>query len=126
MIDVERLTKHTGTMLSFPLSLHAWNTSSFNTMLIAEICALDVDALPLQQGLSQSSYASSDKLSVSILSKECNDDFIFVRTGLFYTGTVAGCNCADDPTPVDEINEYCEALLSINRQSGETTISLVS
>jgi len=113
-------------MFKLTLSLHAWNTAAFNEVLIKEICSLGADELPLQQGLSQSSYANSDNLSVSVLNTENNDEFIFAKTGLFYTGTIAGCNCTDDPTPVDEINEYCEVMFSIDRQTGEATVALVS
>jgi len=29
-----------------------------------------------------------------------------INIGVFYHSLIAGCNCADDPTPVDKINEY--------------------
>jgi len=113
-------------MFKLTMSLRAWNTDAFNAVLKKEIGTLGVNVLPLQQGLSHSSHANDDNLSITVLNIEHNDAFIFAKTGLFYTGIIAGCNCADDPTPVDEINEYCEALFCINKQTGETTVSLIT
>lgn len=112
-------------MITLPTSLQAWNTDSFNTILKEEISTLDKNLLPLQQGLKHSSIANGETLTATILSTEDNNDCIIVKAGLFYTGIVAGCNCADDPTPVDEINEYCEVLFSINKQTAEASITLI-
>jgi hypothetical protein len=113
-------------MFKLSLSLQAWNTEAFNAVLKEEICSLDADTLPLQQGLSSSSYANGNNLSITILKVENENNNIFVKAGLFYTGIIAGCNCADDPTPVDENNEYCEVLFCINKNTAETTVSLIS
>ncbi len=113
-------------MFKLSLSLQAWDTEAFNAVLKEEICSLDADTLPLQQGLSSSSYANSNNLSITILKVENENNNIFVKAGLFYTGIIAGCNCADDPTPVDENNEYCEVLFCINKNTAETTVSLIS
>ena len=113
-------------MIYLSLSLQAWNTSAFNAVLKKEICSLDASVLPLQQGLSSSSYANAENLLVTILKVENNCEYIFVKAGLFYTGIIAGCNCADDPSPVDENNEYCEVLFSINKTTAEATVSLIS
>lgn len=112
-------------MTYLTLSLEAWNTSAFNNVFITEICSLNEAALPLQQGLSNSSYAKADKLSATILNIDQSERNIIVKAGLFYTGVIAGCNCADDPTPENEINEYCEAIFRINKETAETTVSLV-
>ena len=52
--------------------------------------------------------------------------FIRVKAGLAYNGIIAGCSCSDDPTPIDETNEYCEVLFSINKETAETTVELFS
>ena len=113
-------------MLYLNLSLQAWNTPAFNDVLLKEICSLDAATLPLQQGLSSSSYATADKLSAMILNIDNDDCEIIVKAGLFYTGVIAGCSCADDPTPVEENNEYCEVLFRINKRTAETNVSLIS
>ena len=113
-------------MLKLTSSLKAWNTNDFNNVLKKEICSLDANTLPLQQGLSNSNYANADNLSTTILKVENDDNNLYVKAGLFYTGIIAGCNCADDPTPVNENNEYCEVLFCINKKTAETTVSLIS
>jgi len=112
-------------MFSLPESLNAWHSAAFNQTLKNELCALNPDLLPLQAGLQHSSYAIADNLSVIILNAKESTNNLHIKTGLFYSGVIAGCNCADDPTPVDEITEYCEVMLSINKQTAEAMICLV-
>ena len=112
-------------MFFLPLSLKAFTTASFNDVLKQEVCALDASLLPLQQGLQNSSYAISDKLAVTVLDVKQDDTNITVKAGLLYNGIIAGCSCSDDPTPTDETNEYCDVLFCINRQTAETTVTLV-
>ncbi len=106
-------------------SLRAWHTDVFTTILKKELCSINSNLLPLQQGLTQSSYAVGENLSVTILNVESDKDYILVKAGLFYTGVISGCSCADDPTPTDEINEYCDVLLRINKKTAETTATLI-
>jgi len=113
-------------MFKLNLSLLAWDTDTFNTTFIEEVSALDESTLPLQQGLSYSSYANSDNLTATVLNKNSDDNFLFIKAGLFYTGVIAGCNCADDPTPVDENNEYCEVVFTIDKKTAVSSVSLIS
>jgi hypothetical protein len=106
-------------------SLLAWNTDTFNNILKKELCSINSDLLPLQQGLTQSSYAIGKNLSATILKVESDNNYIMVKAGLFYTGIISGCSCADDPTPIDEINEHCDVLLRINKKTAETTVTLI-
>jgi hypothetical protein len=48
---------------------------------------------------------------------------IHVTAGIFYKGIMAGCSCADDPTPVGENPEYCEVRIDIDRVTAETTVT---
>lgn len=111
-------------MIKLPLSLLAWNSDTFKAVIKQELCSIDARLLPLQKGLRYSSMANTASLSISVLTAEDDDQHILVKAGLFYTGIIAGCNCADDPTPVDENNEYCEVLLRINKLTAETTVTL--
>ena len=116
-------------MLILERSLKAWNTPDFNDVFKHEVSKLDERSLPLQAGLSYSSIAISDNLSATVLeSREvCNDgnDYIYVKAGLFYEGMIAGCNCSDDPSPIDKTTEYCEAIFHIDMQTAQTTVSLL-
>jgi len=111
-------------MIRLPDSLNAWGMPGFRDVLKQEIEQLDAEQLPLQQGLSRSSYVTERPFQAMLLGIDEAAGSIHVRAGIFYTGVIAGCSCADDPTPVDELNEYCEVLLVIDRQTAEATVSL--
>ena len=111
--------------LKLPALLDAWNTDSFRSVLKAELEVLGEDRLPLQQGLSQSSRVSDSGYKVMPISEQDEGDTIKARVGVMYQGIIAGCSCADDPTPVDEINEYCELLVTIDRESATTIFTLI-
>lgn len=113
-------------MIRLSKALNAWQTPVFKAVLKEEIEHLDAALLPLQQGLAQSSHVSSDKPDVMIISVADEPDCLRVKAGLFYTGIIAGCSCADDPTPIDEINEYCEVRFDIDKKTAETTVMLLS
>jgi len=51
---------------------------------------------------------------------------IRVKAGIFYTGVIAGCSCADDPTPIDEQNEYCVVQFDIDRTTADATVTLLA
>ncbi len=106
-------------------SLDAWGTTAFETTLKHELEQMDVSLLPLQQALTQSSYTSGEKRSVRLIRVTDDVDAIHVKTGIFYTGIIPGCSCADDPTPMSEINEYCEVQFDIDKKSAETAIILL-
>ncbi|MCR4299508.1 MAG: hypothetical protein NUV75_12310 [Gallionella sp.] len=107
-------------------SLRAWGTPEFESILKKEIEQIDAGQLPLQQGLSTSSYALGNKLTAMFLSISDEGGFIRVKAGIFYNGIIAGCSCADDPTPADENNEYCEVQLDIDKTTANTTVALLS
>ena len=82
--------------------------------------------LPLQEGLAVGSHVTDRPVQVMILSTGEEGNSIRVKAGIFYTGTIAGCSCADDPTPIAEQNEYCVVEFFIDKQSGVTTVVLVA
>ncbi len=112
-------------MIHLPHSLSAWGTPEFREILTLEIEKLDAGLLPLQQGLATSSYVAEGKFSVMVIGVTDDPGFIRVKLGIFYAGIIGGCSCADDPTPVNEQNEYCEVLLAISKQTAETGVLLI-
>ena len=54
-----------------------------------------------------------------VLQSSASAHSIDLKVGIFYTGIIAGCSCADDPSPMDTQNEYCEILLTLDRQTGQ-------
>jgi hypothetical protein len=114
-IEMIRLTK----------ALNAWGTPEFEGALKQEIEQMDAAQLPLQQGLTTGSYAlDGHKAMIIDVSEETG--LIRVKAGIFYSGIIAGCSCADDPTPVNEESEYCVVQLDIDKHTAETTIALLA
>lgn len=101
-------------MLHLPDSLAAWGTPGFAAALKRELAGAGA-RLPLQQGLSATGYALDARIEVMLLGAEATAGEIVVKVGVFYAGVVAGCNCADDPTPVEAQPEYCELRIAIDR-----------
>jgi hypothetical protein len=112
-------------MIRLSQSLSAWGTTGFEDTLKKEVEQLDVDRLPLQQGLSYTSYATDSQRKVVIIRVSEEVEFIRVKAGIFYSGIIAGCSCADDPTPVDEQNEYCEVQIVLNKRTAEAEVALL-
>ena len=113
-------------MIRLAESLKAWGTPEFSEVLKQEIEQLDAGLLPLQQGLSVSSHVSERPFTAMILGVAEEASLIRVKAGIFYTGVIAGCSCADDPTPIGELNEYCVVLLEIARTSAAVTVTLLT
>ena len=112
-------------MLYLRKSLDTWQSDPFNATLKQEIESLSLDQLPLQQVLQLGSMALEDGIQATILKIEETTDSIRVNVGIFFNSVIAGCNCADDPTPIDMQNEYAEMRFIIDKQSAETRIELI-
>jgi hypothetical protein len=112
-------------MIRLTKTLNAWCTRDFDAILKKEIEQLDAERLPLQQGLSAGSYALGDKVEAMVINSGEHDGFIRAKAGIFYSGILAGCSCADDPTPVEPQPEYCEVQVDIDRKTAEATIVLL-
>ncbi len=113
-------------MIKLINALAAWGTPNFKHILQEEIKKIDLEQLPLQQALSQSSYVSDAEINVLILNISDTEHDIIAKTGIYYAGVIVGSCCADDPTPVSELNEYCELEFQINKVTAETTLSLLN
>ena len=113
-------------MIRLSKALNAWGTPQFTAVLKTELEQLGAEQLPLQQGLSVGSYAMGNNIQVMIISTSEQPGAICAKAGIFYTGIVAGCNCADDPTPVEEHSEYCEVSVEIDRNSAVARVVLLA
>lgn len=111
-------------MIRLGKALEAWGTPEFNRLLKQELEQLEPGQLPLQQGLALGSHALEDDFEVMVLDTADEGEVVRVKVGIFYSGMIAGCNCADDPTPVERHPEYCEAVLRIHKQTAEATLVL--
>ncbi|MES9945939.1 MAG: hypothetical protein ABW080_13355 [Candidatus Thiodiazotropha sp.] len=113
-------------MIHLPKARIAWNHDDFNTILKDELEAIDPGELPLQQGLTLSSMVSSEPFNAIVIDSTETSATIRCKVSIIYSGIIAGCSCADDPTPLDIQTEYCELLLAIDKVSGVTLVELVS
>lgn len=106
-------------------ALNAWGSPDFEATLKREIAQMDVELLPLQQALSKSSYTDGAERSVLIIGITEGATFIRAKTGIFYSGIIPGCSCADDPTPMSSLTEYCEVQFDIDKITAKTTVTLL-
>ena len=114
------------TTTRLPDSLAAWGTSEFDETLKRELGRLTGEVLPLQAALTHGSYASDKISGVILLSAAEAAGSLDIKAGLYFTGVIAGCSCADDPTPNNETVEYCEVRIEIDRKSAGAAISLIA
>lgn len=112
-------------MIHLPKARDAWNSADFNQVLKHELEALEPTQLPLQQGLTQSSMVSHEPFSAIVTACEESRETICSRVSIIYAGIIAGCSCADDPTPPDTLTECCELRLEIDKLSAETRVTLL-
>ena len=112
-------------MIWLPETVSAWGAASFADISKAELERLDPQLLPLQKGLSQGSSVSAKEFGVMILGVSEEAEVLHMKTGIFYASVLTGCHCADDPTPIDELIEYCEVLFEIQKRTACATVTLI-
>ena len=112
-------------MIKLAKALNAWGTPEFEAVLKDEIQSMNAGQLPLQDGLSQTSYVVEEPINVMILNVSESAGIIHAKTGVFYAGIIAGSCCADDPTPVCEQTEYCEMQFDIDKKSAVSTVTIL-
>lgn len=112
-------------MPRLPASLRAWGSDAFAATLKHELESLPTDALPLRDALRIGSHVLTGSHGVRLLSASEHAGVLRVRIGLFFSSVIAGCSCADDPTPIEPIAEYCECLVEIDRADARARVMLV-
>lgn len=107
---------------SLPKTLAAWEHGTFSETFIEEMASISPDELPLIKLLR---YGSDivDQPSFMILGSEADEKAINIRSGVFFCSVLGGCNCADDPSPLDRHNEYGELTFSIDRLDASTSVT---
>ena len=98
-------------------SLRDWNSERFAQTLKREVEALGVDDLPLIWGISHGGVPDDTQpISVSILGLGEEADNIQVNLGVYFTETLAGCTCGEEPI---SMNAYCEMHLLLDKTTAE-------
>lgn len=112
-------------MIRLPDSIAAWGSPAFNEIFKKEAALLDPNLLPLQEGLARSSHVADSPFSVIVMNVTDDPVSIQIKAGIVYAGIIAGCSCADDPTPIGEQTEYCEVMFEINKLTAQTKVTLL-
>lgn len=107
--------------MHLPDSARAWGTDDFPAVFKREL-AEHMDELPLQQALTGTSAVADEPVTVVLLDARADATRIHAKAGIFFAGMLAGCSCADDPTPVESQTEYCELLLEIDRVNAKAVL----
>lgn len=102
--------------LSLPKSLAAWPGEAFTGVLLDELALANPASLRLERLLQHGSHIV-DTPEFMLLGTEADTKNLRVRVGVFLHSVMAGCACADDPTPMDIMNEYGELRLTIDRDT---------
>lgn len=111
-------------MLRLESALSVWGRPEFEETLKRELMQFGIADLPLQAGLTSGSQAIDRPICVIIKRIEDAGPVIRVMTGIFFKSVIAGCSCADDPTPTNELDEFCELQLDIDKMTAVATITL--
>lgn len=112
-------------MIHLNQALSTWGREDFPAVLRSEIEQLPHSSLPLQAGLSYSSYVSDEPFQVMVLRVDGEDDQILAVIRVFYSGIIAGCSCADDPTPLDTQTESCQMKVYIDKRDASASFKLL-
>ena len=112
-------------MLYLPRTLQAWDQDAFIDTLTEELNQLEARALPVHECLSQGSHVIEDNdYKFMLLRRSGNEQTVELTIGVFFNSIIAGCACADDPTPADTTSEYGELQIRIHKQTAAAEISV--
>lgn len=114
-------------MIRLSTAAKAWGTEGFYHALKHELEQLPAGALPLQAALRMSSYVvDQSPISAMVIKANEHNGKLRAKVGIFFSGILGGCACADDPTPVNENAEYCVLAVDIALPTGEASFTLLN
>ncbi len=101
------------------------NGQPLKPALKADLEALPSGLLPLQQALRQGSVALYQDLHPVVLSVDSGPDTHELVCTLFFSSLVAGCQCADDPSPEERLAESARLRILIDARDASAEIRLI-
>jgi len=110
-------------MIILSQSIKSFGTNQFHSDLKKELAAINKAELPLYQATTQGGLVDNQQVSISVLSSKEKIQIIEAKLSVFFDETVGGCSCGDPPM---KVNNYCEILLEINKQTAIANFVLLS
>ncbi len=106
-------------------TLAAWDSPQRDAVLKHELERVDPELLPLREAMAHGNQVAAEPVRVLVLTTgedagatgEEGSDYR-ARVGLLFASLVGGCQCADDPGPLEALPEYAELEIWINRRTG--------
>jgi len=120
--DSKNVAQGDNFMIDLSNTRAAWGADNFSDVLKNEMRTVAPDLLPLYIKSAQGGMMDFNDISVSILSVDESEKTFKVMLGIFFTELIGGCNCDDDPTPV---NSWGKLEIAINRKQAATDFSLL-
>jgi len=111
-------------MINLKEVVRSWGQPDFKPQLKAAIERLSIDDLPLLQAMSNGNQILEQPPFAMVNAVGEEGGRIIADVGIFFACLDAGNCCADDPTPVEPHDEYCELRLSIDPETGDTEVVL--
>jgi hypothetical protein len=102
-------------MLTLLESARSVGTPDFASALQRELAALPESLLPITGD--QGGRVDPSSIGVALLSAQVQADHILADIGVFFTETVGGCSCGDEPFVSQG---YRQLTLTIDRETGAT------
>ncbi|NCA88193.1 MAG: hypothetical protein EOM92_04540 [Gammaproteobacteria bacterium] len=101
-----------------PLTLAAWSGPQREAVLKQELEQLDPGLLPLREAMARGNQVAVEPVRVLVLTTGEGEDCLQARVGLLFASLIGGCQCADDPSPLEVLPEYAELQIWIDRLTG--------
>ena len=110
-------------MTKFTAALSHWGCDSFAQTLKSEVERLTMGSLPLEKATTQGGHVDDSNISITVIDVAEQDHLIRAKVGVFFSEIVGGCSCGDEPVVE---NVYCEMVVSIDKETAEAELSLIS
>jgi len=111
--------------LSLPNTLAAWGSEAFAVILGRELTAAEGLQPLLLRAMTHGNQLATTPVNLLLLHAADEGSCLRLRLDVLFQSVVAGCSCADDPTPWSEINECCHIEIVIDKTTAQADMELI-
>ncbi len=97
-----------------PNTLKAWHSPAFADVFKSEVRQLPSGSVPLQAWGMRNGLVDDSDLSLTVLNVMETEAQLKIKAGVFFSETIGGCSCGDDPATE---NAYCEVWVHVCKQT---------